>query len=63
MASTVPRRVAGSTMGTRPAMTRWHGVWEELGQDGPDRWAPSVSDGGTVMGGRPAHGRRWAKAL
>jgi hypothetical protein len=23
---------------------------EDLGEDGPDRWAPSVSDGGMVMG-------------
>jgi hypothetical protein len=34
-----------------------------LGEDDPDRWAPSVSDGGAVMGGRPAHVRRWAEAL
>jgi hypothetical protein len=32
----------------------------ELGEDSPDRWAPSVSDSGTVMGGRSAHARRWA---
>jgi putative intracellular protease/amidase len=31
-----------------------------LGEDDPNRWAPSVSDGGTVTGGRPAHAQSWA---
>jgi hypothetical protein len=35
----------------------------ELREDDPDRWAPSVSDGGAVTGGRPARARRWAMAL
>jgi hypothetical protein len=36
---------------------------EGLGEDGPNRWAPSVSNDDAVMGGKPAHARRWAEAL
>jgi hypothetical protein len=36
---------------------------ENLGEDDPDRWAPSVSDGDVITEGRPAHARRWAVTL
>jgi hypothetical protein len=48
--------VAGSTMGIRSAMTRGRGAGG-FGEDDPDSWAPSISDSGTVTGGRPAHTR------
>jgi hypothetical protein len=50
-------------MGIRPGMTRRRGAAGGLGEDGPNRWALSINDGGTLTGGRPAHARRWAKAL
>jgi hypothetical protein len=53
--------VAGSTTGIRLAMTRGRGGGGESGEDDPDRWAPSISDGVTVTGGRPAHARSWAR--
>jgi hypothetical protein len=37
----------------------WRGG--ESGEDDPDRWAPSISDGVTVTGGRPAHARSCAR--
>jgi hypothetical protein len=42
------RRVVVSTMGNRPATTRGRGAEGEggLGEDDPDRWAPSASDCG-----------------
>jgi hypothetical protein len=36
------------------------GAWEDLGKDGADRQAPSVSDDDVVTAGRPAHMRVWA---
>jgi hypothetical protein len=44
------RWVAGSTMGILLARARGRGAREDLGEDGADRWAPSISDGGAVMG-------------
>jgi hypothetical protein len=41
--------VAGSTTRIWSVRTRRRGPGG-LGEDGPDRWAPSVSDGSTVMG-------------
>jgi hypothetical protein len=48
------QHVAGSTMGIRLVMTRRHGA-RGMGEDYPDRWAPSVSNAGTIIGGRWAH--------
>jgi hypothetical protein len=31
-----------------------------LGEERADRWAPSVSDGGAVMGWQAGHAQRWA---
>jgi hypothetical protein len=38
----------------------WRGVGEDLGKDGADSQAPSVSDGDAVTAGRLAHMRGWA---
>jgi hypothetical protein len=32
-----------------------HRAGEDLGKDGANWWAPSVSDGDAVMAGKPAH--------
>jgi hypothetical protein len=53
------RRVAGSTTGIRLATTRVRGAGG-LGEDGPNKWAPSVNDGSAVTAGRTARARRWA---
>jgi hypothetical protein len=42
--------VVGPSHGIWPARTRGRGAEEKLGQEGADRRAPSVSDGGTVIG-------------
>jgi hypothetical protein len=39
------------------------GWLDDRNSAGNDRWSSSVSDNGAVMGGRPAHTRRWAEAL
>jgi hypothetical protein len=44
------RRVAGLTTGNPPAMTHGCGAEGGLGEDGPDRWAPSASDYGARNG-------------
>jgi hypothetical protein len=36
------------------------GAWEDLGKDGANRQAPSVSDCDAVTAGRPAHMWGWA---
>jgi hypothetical protein len=44
-------------MGILPVRARGRGAREDLGEDGADRWAPSISDGGAIMGwqaGSPA---------
>jgi hypothetical protein len=38
----------------------WRGAGEDLGKDGADRWASSVSDGDAVLVIRPTHMRGWA---
>jgi hypothetical protein len=53
------RCLASSTMGIRSAMTRGRRAGG-IGGRQPRQWAPSVSDGGAVMGGGPAHVRSWA---
>jgi hypothetical protein len=35
------------------------GVGEDLGKDGANRWAPSVSDGDAVSSGKLAHAQGW----
>jgi hypothetical protein len=51
--------VAGLMTRIRLVMTCGRGVGA-LGEDDPDRRAPSVSDGGVVMGGGLARPRSWA---
>jgi hypothetical protein len=53
------RRNGGNRRGNANERT----TGEDLGEDGPDGWAPFVSDGGVVTGGKLAHARRWAAVL
>jgi hypothetical protein len=39
------------------------GAGEDLGEDGADKRAPSVSDGDAVTARRPSRARRWVAAL
>jgi hypothetical protein len=50
-------------MGIWPARTHGREAWEDLGEDGADRRASSISDGGVVTAGNPARAWRWDVAL
>jgi hypothetical protein len=55
------RRVAGSTMGNRPATTRGLGAEGGIGGSRPRPVGPVCQRlRPWEMGGRPAHARRWA---
>jgi hypothetical protein len=45
--------VASSTASIFASVATWAQSRGELGEDGLNRWAPSVSDGDTITGGRP----------
>jgi hypothetical protein len=42
--------VAGPSLEIWPVRTHGRGTEEKLGEEGANRWAPSVSDGGVVTG-------------